>query len=354
MERQLEKHNIFFNTEAIQSLENILSNKVISKIAILCDENTHEHCVPLFLSQVAGLDTSKLEIIELEVGEDNKSIEVLAQLWDSFGALGLDRSSLLLNLGGGVISDLGGFAAGTYMRGFDFINFPTSLLAMVDASVGAKTGINFAGFKNRIGLFADPLMVGVIPGFLETLPQIEFLSGWAEMLKHGLIADANHWQTLLSTEPKTVGQEEDLIAQSIAIKAKVVEADKREVGLRKILNFGHTIGHALESYYLKAGHPITHGHAVALGMQVELSLSAAFAEMDPNEALSLREKLAHWYKFPKVQILEDEIRPLLLGDKKNNDGNLRLSLLKTAGQAVFDIELPQSALLEHLQKCLNV
>jgi len=348
-----EKFGLFFEEKALAQFQSLLLEKDYSKIAVLCDSNTHEYCLPGFLSQLPEMNSDKLEVLELEPGEGNKSLEVLAQLWDAFGALEMDRHSLLINLGGGVISDLGGFAAATYMRGIDFVNFPTSLLAMVDASVGAKTGINFGAYKNRIGLFSEPLMVGILPEFLDTLPEEEFLSGWAEMLKHGLIADVEHYRALIRRKPTASQTDSDLIAHSVAIKARVVSQDKHEGGLRKILNFGHSIGHALESWYQQAGQPLTHGYAVALGMLVELSLSAAFAGCDINEVQALQTDIRKLYSVPKLKPHSEELKPLLLGDKKNKGSHLHFSLLRECGTAVYDIEVPMESVLEYYHKCFH-
>jgi len=348
-----EKFGLFFEEKALAQFQSLLLEKDYSKIVVLCDSNTHEYCLPGFLSQLPEMNSDKLEVLELEPGEGNKSLEVLAQLWDAFGALEMDRHSLLINLGGGVISDLGGFAAATYMRGIDFVNFPTSLLAMVDASVGAKTGINFGAYKNRIGLFSEPLMVGILPEFLDTLPEEEFLSGWAEMLKHGLIADVEHYRALIRRKPTASQIDSDLIAHSVAIKARVVSQDKHEGGLRKILNFGHSIGHALESWYQQAGQPLTHGYAVALGMQVELSLSAAFAGCDINEVQALQTDIRKLYSVPKLKPQAEELKPLLLGDKKNKGSHLHFSLLRECGTAVYDIEVPMESVLEYYHKCFH-
>lgn len=354
MNEQLQAARVFFQEEALSHLAEILSQKSYSKIGILCDSNTHDLCLPDFLAAVPDLPADALEIIEIEPGEDQKSIEVLAQLWDAFGALEMDRKSLLLNLGGGVISDLGGFAAATYMRGIDCINFPTSLLAMVDASVGAKTGINFGGFKNRIGSFSDPLMVGILPQFLATLPEAEFLSGWAEMLKHGLIADANHYLALIRRKPNFENLSLDLLAHSVSIKAAVVAQDAREGGLRKILNFGHSIGHALESYYQSTGQAISHGYAIALGMQAELALSVAFADMDPNSAHSCIRDLRAIYPPPSGGAPDKmEFLGRLRGDKKNEGASLKFVLLEAIGKARYDVELTELAAWQSVEALIH-
>lgn len=321
-----------------------------SKVLVLCDANTHELCLAHFLSLCPFIPGDHLEIIEVEAGEEAKSLEVLAQLWEAFGDLELDRKSLLINLGGGVITDLGGFAASTYMRGIDFVNFPTSLLAMVDASVGSKTGINFAGFKNRIGSFSDARMVGILSFFLESLDPEEKVSGWAEMLKHGFIADASHLEALMEAGPYAIGPE--LISNSIAIKASFVEQDKMESGRRKILNFGHSIGHALEAYYAQIGKPISHGHSVALGMQVELLISTRFSSLELDKAQDFIDFLKRHYPFPRLSVDESQIKSLLGGDKKNAGGVARMSLLTAIGAGVVDQEVSIDEQWKHLQSFL--
>jgi len=353
MNNSLAALEVYFGGRASHRLNEIIRDSAYSKIAVLCDSNTQEKCLPHFLAELPNLAIENLEIIELEPGEGNKSLEVLAQLWDAFGALGLDKQSLLINLGGGVITDLGGFAAATYMRGMDFINFPTSLLAMADASVGSKTGINFSGFKNRIGLFADPIMVGILPDFLATLEQSEFQSGWAEMLKHGLIADGSHFEELIHLKPDFESITESLIKHTIEIKAAVVLSDKGEQGQRKILNFGHTLGHALESFYQSEGNGITHGHAVALGMQIELLLSSQYSGLDEHQAKAAKEALARQYPFPNQSIDKEELLNLVLGDKKNQAGEIRFALLSSIGKAEFDVSVTQEAILNVLEEFFN-
>lgn len=341
---------VFFEEEAFQALESLFNKKSYSKVVLLCDANTHEHCLPPFLGKAPFIGDSNLEILELEPGEETKSIEILAQVWDAFGALEMDRKSILINIGGGVITDLGGFAAATYMRGIDFVNFPSSLLAMVDASVGSKTGINFGGFKNRIGLFSDPQMVGIIPDFLKTLAPDELKSGWAEMLKHGLIADDAHFRELINRAYKAEAFDADIIKRSIGIKAAVVNQDKYEGGLRKILNFGHTIGHALESYYHQAGQPISHGYAVGLGMIVELGLSVEYADLDAAKAKAIQLQLRAEFSFPTIKIEKETFLNLVIGDKKNSAGQLQFSLLADAGKAVYDKQIALESIWPYMER----
>ena len=344
---------VFFGEAAVERLAEVLEAKTYSRVGILCDANTHNYCLSSFLAALPKLDTETLEIIELEPGEDSKSLEIAAQVWDFLGESQFNRHSLLINLGGGVISDLGGFVASTYMRGMDFINFPTSLLAMVDASVGGKTGVNFGNFKNRVGLFVEPLMVGIVPDFLPTLPPEELQSGLAEMLKHGLIADYEHYQDLMQIIKAGGELSLNEIKRSVQIKAQVVDEDARETGLRKVLNFGHTVGHALEILYAEEGKPISHGYAVALGMQVELSLSVEQAGLNRERAESTRAELATLYPFPVAELKEEAFLRLVRGDKKNQGEAISLSLLADFGKAVFDVPLNAEQVWQALKQQLH-
>ena len=343
---------VFFQDEAYQELRSRLENSTYSKVAILVDENTHENCLAHFMAELA-IELPDLEILEIEAGEASKSIEVLAQLWDSFGALGLDRKSLLINLGGGVVSDLGGFAAATYMRGIEFVNFPTSLLAMADAAVGSKTGINFGAYKNRIGSFSDPLMVGIDARFLESLAQQELLSGYAEMLKHAMLSTSisleDLFEALIENKLPAIGQ----IQETIGFKAEVVKYDKKESSLRKVLNFGHTIGHALEAFYASQNVEISHGHAVALGMQVELLLSAQILDFDSQKVASLIKQLNNSYPWLELPIDRQYFETLVLGDKKNSGQKVQMVLLKDIGEPEIDVEVSLEQAWSALQSLSN-
>ncbi|NNJ88668.1 MAG: 3-dehydroquinate synthase, partial [Eudoraea sp.] len=259
-----DSYSIYFNFQAYEALNKILKEKNYSKIFILVDENTHRDCLPLFLPFIET--TAELEIIEMEAGETNKTIDTCIQIWHTLSDLDGDRKSLLINLGGGVVTDLGGFVASTFKRGMDFINVPTSLLAMVDASIGGKTGVDLGMLKNQIGVINQPEMVIVIVNFLKTLDRRQMSSGLAEMLKHGLITNVSYWSEL---KVVTANQALDpLIYKSIQIKNEIVAKDPSEQNLRKVLNFGHTLGHAIESYFLQKDEntALLHGEAIAIGM----------------------------------------------------------------------------------------
>ena len=256
--------------------ENSLSKLDISgysKVAILVDENTKRNCLP----KLPQLENSI--IIEVTSGEINKSISSCNYIWEQLSEHNFDRDSLLINLGGGVIGDMGGFAASTYKRGIDFIQVPTTLLAMVDASVGGKLGVDFNGLKNQIGLFNNPESVLIFPEFLETLPENQLKSGYAEVVKHALISDNNLWEKIISVPFNEMNWGE-IIETSINIKNKIVLSDPYEKGERKKLNFGHTFGHAVESYYLEKGTPILHGEAVLMGILLEVEISLVSQEQN--------------------------------------------------------------------------
>ncbi len=316
-------------------LNNFITDLKPTQLLILVDENTHEHCLPTLLG---NLETEiPFEIIEIEAGEEMKTLETAAQLWEILTEFQTDRKALMINLGGGVITDMGGFIASTYKRGIPFINIPTTLLGMCDASIGGKTGIDHQFLKNIIGTFAHPEQIFVFPEFLQTLPFEELRSGFAEMLKHGLITDEKHWTDLISIEELTAEHVFPFIERSMKIKQNVVEQDFTEQNIRKTLNFGHTIGHALESLFLLKGRPIMHGEAVALGMICETKISFLqdlISEETSNEIVSNIQKY-----YPRLNISEfsvEEIVHLMKNDKKNSAGNINFSLLTGIGSSTFN------------------
>jgi len=342
---------LYFGDKAFKEFDALIQNKNFSKVFILCDENTHEDCLPSFLERVSNLPD--LEILEIEAGEDSKSLSILEQLWHSLSDLEADRHSLVLNLGGGVISDLGGFLAATFMRGITFINFPTSLLAMVDASVGSKTGINFGPFKNRIGAFADAQLIGIVPDFLETLSNKELLSGWAEMLKHGLIASPQHFNDIKNLDPLRPLPNLEQIQASVAIKEEIVLSDPREKGHRKKLNLGHTFGHALESYSHLQEAPLSHGHCIALGIAVALEISVKQLNFPSAQAKEIQALLAKSYLWPNFEIKQEPFSKLILGDKKNRGDIINMVLLKSVGEAEYDCEVDFNAIWDSYKNLVN-
>jgi len=307
--------------------ENSLSKLDISghsKVAILVDENTKQNCLP----KLPQLDNSI--IIEIKSGEEHKNINTCNLIWKQLTAHHFDRNSLLINLGGGVIGDMGGFAASTYKRGIDFIQVPTTLLAMVDASVGGKLGVDLNGLKNQIGVFNNPESVLILPEFLETLPENQLKSGFAEVIKHALISDKNLWQEIISI-PFNEMNWEKIIETSINIKNKIVLSDPYEKGERKKLNFGHTFGHAVETYYLEKGTPILHGEAVLMGILLELELSLVTQEQN-NE---IKNYILSNFSLPFTPKKSD-LLPFLMNDKKNKVGKVNYSLLTNIGSCSVD------------------
>jgi len=299
-----------------------------SQIAILVDENTKRDCLPIFLG--ANPQLNHALIIEIKSGEENKDISTCSFIWEQLTKTNFDRNSLLINLGGGVIGDMGGFAASTYKRGIDFIQIPTTLLAMVDASVGGKLGIDFKDLKNQIGLFNNPKAVLIYPNFLKTLPENQLKSGFAEVLKHALIADVDLWEKLKEIPFKDLNWEE-IIETSIQIKNSIVKDDPFEHGDRKKLNFGHTFGHAIESYYLEKGTPILHGEGVFMGIILETEISH-LSENDKNE---IKNYILSNFALPYTP-KKYNLHKFLINDKKNKNSKINFSLLKSIGNCSID------------------
>ncbi|MEE6128763.1 3-dehydroquinate synthase [Chryseobacterium arthrosphaerae] len=326
-------------------LNEFLHDKKFSKIFILVDENTHEYCLPVLLG---NMETDLgFEILEIEAGEEMKNIQTANQLWEILTEMQADRKALVINLGGGVITDMGGFVASTYKRGIKFINIPTTLLSMCDASIGGKTGIDLMHYKNMVGTFAFPEQIFIYPKFLETLPFKELRSGFAEMLKHGLIADKNHWDQLIQIHKLEVETVIPHIQTSMNIKQDVVEKDFHESNIRKTLNFGHTIGHAVESLCLQQENPILHGEAVAMGMITEAHLAYLENLISEEDAKMIIENIQRYYPYLDISDFKDEdITALLLNDKKNADSKINFSLLTEVGACNYDHQCSQKNILE--------
>lgn len=341
------KNTIVFGKQNYTLLNKHLEKKEVSKIFILCDENTYRHCLPIFMQELAS--SIEPQIIEVESGEGNKDIATCQQLWNTLSDLGGDRKSLLINLGGGIITDMGGFVASTFLRGIDFINIPTSLLGMVDAAIGGKTGVNRQNIKNQIGVFNEAVLTLVDTHYLATLPQNQMRSGLAEMLKHGLITDAAYWKKLSDLGRLRAEDLEDLIQQSMTIKAGVTAEDNREQGLRKILNYGHTLGHAIESYCLENENKegLLHGEAIAIGMILEAYLSQKKTGLSHEECDEIKAVILH--TFEKINFSKDDIQAiikLMVYDKKNEQGHINFVLLKRIGEAEIDCEVHEKLIFE--------
>ncbi len=299
---------------------------------IIVDENTHDFCLEYLLTAFPTLEDA--EVILLPTGEENKVMEVCFQVLEALSDYGIVRSDLIITLGGGVVSDMGGFIASIYKRGLPCIHIPTSLLGMVDASIGGKTGIDLGNFKNQIGTFYDPVTVFVDQRFLATLPEEEWRSGFAEVLKHALISDKKEWDRLIASKQDELFSEENvakLLEKSIAIKAKVVNEDPNEKGIRKSLNFGHTIGHAIEGYYLDLN-PISHGNCVALGIIAEAFLSNEKGTLETEELNEIVQVMMALYPCPEDLLTGVGIMlELMKNDKKNDQQGVRTCFLDKIG-----------------------
>lgn len=318
----------------------------VSGVFVLVDENTGRYCLP---DLVKGTGHPDIHFIEVKSGERNKNLESCTSIWDRLLHAEADRKSLLINLGGGVISDMGGFVASVFKRGIRFINIPTTLLGMVDAAIGGKTGVDFMSYKNQVGLFSFPEMVMVFPGFLSTLPQRHILNGLAEVVKYALIADEHLWHVMLESDPFEIALKPDTIHRCIQIKSGIVENDPFERGERKMLNFGHTIGHALESLALQKDDDVLHGEAVAAGIVCESYLSYKKLGLQKSHLERIAEYI---YKtFPPVIFTEDDIDQIvykMYADKKNENGNLLFSLTDKPGQCVLNCRIDGSEAREAL------
>ena len=338
-----DRGSIYGNKNGWNKLEGQIQEFAPSKIFVLTDLNTEKSCLPYFIQKLA-LTTPPI-ILSIQDGEINKTIDTCLSVWRELSDKGADRRSLLINLGGGVVTDLGGFIASTFRRGIEFINIPTSLLAMVDASVGGKNGVDLDSLKNQIGIIRNPLCVLIDTKFLETLPTEQVTSGYAEMLKHGIIHSEEYWKELELFDVANPTQTEELIWKSILIKNEVVTEDPNEMGVRKTLNYGHTLGHAIESYCLEASEKtsLLHGEAIAIGMILATYLSHKMLEFPASKLENITESILS--KFPKMKfdhIDIEKIIKLLVYDKKNSNGKVFFVLLYDFGKHKVNCEVPNS------------
>jgi 3-dehydroquinate synthase len=335
---QTESYSIEIGSLINSSLEKLLhsaENKKV-KLFVLLDEHTLTHCFPKLVNDAPVF--ANAEVIEIESGENNKNIEICTRIWQAITELGADRDSIIVNLGGGVISDMGGFIAGIYKRGIRYINIPTTLLAQVDSAVGGKTGVNQDNVKNQLGLFNNPMAVYVDPGFLKTLSKREVISGFAEIIKHALIADRSYWDLIKKTDLSDFKNWDKIIAPSIQIKNEIVKNDPSEKGMRKILNFGHTVGHAVESFSLETGgKELIHGEAVAIGMICESYLAGKHHLLNKADLDDIVNYICSVFPFYKIEDLAfHRIIELMKNDKKNKNNQINFTLLKGIGSATFD------------------
>lgn len=331
------------------ALTSIVSNYPVGKVYVVVDENTRAHCLPQLLSIQC---LSNVPVLEIPSGEDHKSLDSVVNVWNFLEENGADRKSLLINLGGGMLSDLCGFAASCFKRGLHFVNIPTTLLSQVDASVGGKTGINFNGLKNEIGVFNQPQTVLIASRFLRSLNKENILSGYAEMLKHGLIHSKAHWDECLAFDLNDIDFEvlNEMVGRSVAVKEYFVVKDPTEMNIRKALNLGHTVGHAFESLALHQNRPILHGYAVAYGLVVELYLSSKKVGFPMDET----ERISKWIveTYGRFAISTADLEPLYLKmtkDKKNEAGRINFTLIPEVGRVEINIDCEKPLILEALE-----
>ena len=343
------KQKVVISGNLERDLVNAISECEHDRIFVLTDETTQQLCWPK-IKNFKALKNSTPIIIKAT--DTHKNLDTLSQVWQALSNGGATRHSLMINLGGGMVTDLGGFAASTFKRGIDFINIPTTLLAMVDASVGGKTGINFGGLKNEIGVFSDSRFVIINTQFLDTLDHDNICSGYAEMLKHGLISDERTWAELMTFDLDTpdLSQLQRMVAESIKVKERIVEADPHEHGIRKALNLGHTMGHAFESFAMRRGTPILHGYAVAYGLVSELYMSARKTAF-PTDRMHQTVRFIR-ENYGTLNITCDDyptLIELMHHDKKNTSGIINFTLLGNVG----DIRINQTANEEEIKEALD-
>ncbi|MEK7495028.1 MAG: 3-dehydroquinate synthase [Patescibacteria group bacterium] len=335
----------------LRKLHRLFDFSRFSKIGILTDTNVAKHWL---LVVKKSLKQKTIEIV-IKPGENEKNIETVKIIWEKMFEMGLDRKSLLINLGGGVICDMGGFAASTFMRGIEFLNIPTTLLSQVDASVGGKTGIDFSEIKNGIGIFKNPIGIVVDVETLKTLPKREFVSAFGEIIKHGVISGREHFDLVTSKKPEEFNQKEliKIIKQSVFIKSNIVEKDPKETtGQRKVLNFGHTIGHAIESLSWKTDKPLLHGEAVAIGMIAESKLASSNRRGCMAEDFELIKRAIKNAGLPTniENIKIKDILKMILSDKKNFKKIINFSLPKKIGKVITNVEVPKALLIKAIEQ----
>lgn len=353
-EDRLLNHPVFFEDDDNAHFARFLDFHVKSgeSIFVLTDQNTHKQCLPVLRKKLP--DGFPLKIIEVPAGEKHKTLETCHSVWEILTDKLAERNSVLINLGGGVVCDLGGFAASVFKRGIRFIHMPTSLMAMADASIGGKTGIDLKGLKNILGTFIQPMAVFIDPVFLRSLPERELNNGFAEMLKHGLIAEYSFFEELAEAGPEEVTTEQ--IRISVEIKSDIVQRDPLEKSIRKALNFGHTIGHALESYSLLHDEkPLLHGESVILGMMAETMLSEKMNFLSNEET---EEILTGLIDFAVLYDLNNNcinaLTELMQHDKKSVGGIPGFSLLRRPGLVVTDVECKPDDILSVLHELKEI
>lgn len=339
--------NFIVTNKIEEELATVIKSLAADRVFVLVDENTAEHCLPIVMPELQDAI-----VIKIKAGDETKSIDTAVDIWDILVDKGATRSSLLINLGGGVVTDLGGFIAATFKRGMHFVNVPTTLLGVVDAATGGKTGVNFKGLKNEIGAFATAEKVLIDTRFFKTLDFKNRLSGYAEMVKHALIADSILLEQTLNYDLDSFDMTRlaTLLKQNLQIKENIVEVDLHESGLRKALNFGHTVGHAFESLSYEMGNPMLHGFAVMWGVIAELYLSLIKLKFDKKIVSQILAFAKEYYgAFPYTCKQYDRLYELMLHDKKNSNDQINFTLLASVG----DVRINQKVTKEEVFEALD-
>lgn len=329
------KQEIIYTNHINEAIDEIFQSKPYDHCFALCDSNTHRQVLP----RIASHHIDQERVIVIPAGEEHKNIDTLTAVWNELSQKGATRHSLLINIGGGMVTDLGGMAAATFKRGIDFCNIPTTLLGAVDAAIGGKTGINLGGLKNEIGTFAHARQVIISTLFFDTLPHKELLSGYAEMLKHGLIDSERHYYELIDTDITAIEPDNllPLLQHSIGVKQAITHQDPLEKGIRRVLNLGHTIGHAIEEHSHLHGHPVPHGYAIAWGLVCELIIAHRAISFPSTILYDLAHYVEkHYGSYPITCDDYDELITFMLHDKKNKGNNINFSLLKKIGEYSID------------------
>ncbi len=341
--------HLIFSDDVVRDTEKMVTACAYDRLFVLVDENTRKHCWPILQRSAVLRDA---HLVTIGCGDVCKTLDTVVKVWRTLGEHGATRHSCMVCLGGGMVTDLGGFAVSTFKRGIDFINVPTTLLAQVDASVGGKTGFNFGGLKNEIGLFSESRSVILSTQFLATLDRSELLSGYAEMVKHALISGAEMWRELATFDilHPDWARLQRLVADSVAVKERIVAEDPTEKGLRRALNLGHTIGHAFESWAMTKGQPVPHGFAVAYGLVCELYLSCVKTGFPIDRlrqvAAFVRE---HYGRITYTCDDYAELLRLMRHDKKNTAGHINFTLLADLG----DVRINQVATEKEITEALD-
>jgi len=345
-------YTVFISNDIAKEINRFLKlNKMkYSKLFILVDENSLKFCYPQLVEKIEAFEDG--EIIEIDSGEQSKTIEVCVQIWSALSEYGADRKSLFVNIGGGVIGDMGGFIASTFKRGIDFINIPTTLLSQVDASIGGKVGVDLNHLKNEIGVFNNPAAVFINSNFLNTLDKRQILSGFAEIIKHALIADENYWKKVMNADFADLNSFDELIKTSVHIKNTIVLEDPIEQNVRKVLNFGHTIGHAIETFSLEHENKkhLLHGEAIAVGIVCEAYLSHKICKLSKEQLKEINEFIIGKFKSVKLDELDfHRLIELMQHDKKNEKGDINFSLLSAIGKCEINKKAKADQIIDSLK-----